>query len=70
MGKGKIGGKKVPLIKNKIKRRAVVQKLKKEGERTAKKERKTRQKEAEALGDEAPERLLRLCAAAVQRPAG
>lgn len=56
MGKGKIGGKKVPLIKNKIKRRAVVQKLKKEGERTAKKERKTRQKEAEALGDEAPER--------------
>jgi ribosome production factor 1 len=55
MGKGKIGGKKVPLIKNKIKRRAVVQKLKKEGEKTAKKERKTRQKEAEALGDEAPE---------------
>jgi len=56
MGKGKIAGKKVPTIKNKIKRRAVVMKLKKEGEKTLHKERKARKKEAEELGEAAPAR--------------
>ena len=56
MAKGKIGGRKVPLIKNKIKRAAVVQKMKKEGDAKARKERKARQKEAEELGADAPPR--------------
>lgn len=56
MGKGKLAGKKLPKIKNKLKRTAVFQKLKKEGARTAKTERKQRQKDAEALGEEAPAR--------------
>ena len=56
MGKGRLGGAKVPKIKNKIKRVAVYQKLKKEGDKTARKERKARQKEAEELGEAAPSR--------------
>lgn len=56
MAKGKIGGRKVPQIKNKIKRAAVVQKMKKDGIKKAHTERKARQKEAEELGAEAPAR--------------
>ena len=54
MGKGRLGGRSVPQIKNKIKRVQVYQKLKKEGETAARKARKSRQKDAEALGEEAP----------------
>ena len=52
-----MGGRSVPQIKNKIKRVQVYQKLKKEGETAARKARKSRQKDAEALG-EAPHRVL------------
>lgn len=57
MAKGKMGGAKGEIkIKNKIKRVAVYQKLRKDGERKQRGERKARQKEAEALGDAAPAR--------------
>ena len=55
MGRGKIGGKAVPDIANKQKRAAVVQRMKKEGGKTAKEKRRARQKEAAALGEDAPD---------------
>lgn len=57
MGRGTIrgsGGAKVSSIKNKVKRVAVYQKLKKEGQKKDREGRKIRQKEAEALGEDAP----------------
>ncbi|KAL1525516.1 hypothetical protein AB1Y20_020372 [Prymnesium parvum] len=56
MGKGRLksGNAKLKGIRNKLKRVEVYQKLKKEGEATKRKERKARQKEAEALGEAAP----------------
>ena len=59
MGRGaNAAGSKVPKIKNKAKRVAVFNKVRKEGEKTARTARKARQKEAEALGDEAPDHSL------------
>ena len=59
MAKGKAGaGAKVPKIKNAAKRVAVYQKMRKEGEKTARTARKVRQKEAEELGADAPDRSL------------
>jgi len=58
MGRGKLGsaGGKVPDIKNKQKRARVVDRLKREGDKASRIARKARQKEAEALGEEAPDR--------------
>jgi ribosome production factor 1 len=56
MAKGKMKGSAMPNIKNKMKRVQVYQKMKKQGIATERRERKARQKEAEALGDEAPAR--------------
>ncbi len=56
MAKGKLHGKAVPKIKNKIKRVQVYQKFKKEGEKEQHKARRARQKEAEELGAAAPAR--------------
>ena len=60
MAKGKVGagGQKLKGIKCKAKRVEVFQKLKKEGDAQKRKDRKKRQKDAEALGDEAPDLKL------------
>ena len=60
MGKGRLGaeGQKLKGIRCKAKRVEVFQKLKKEGEAANRKARKKRQKEAEALGEAAPDRKL------------
>lgn len=59
MGRGSLGaGGKAADIKNKIKRVTMYQKSRKEGEKQARVNRKARQKEAEALGEDAPDRSL------------
>ena len=60
MAKGKVGagGQKLKGITCKAKRVEVFQKLKKEGDAQKRKDRKKRQKDAEALGDEAPDLKL------------
>jgi ribosome production factor 1 len=55
MGKGRLNGAKLPTIRNKAKRVQVYQKLKKEGDKAQRTARKARKKEAEALGDDAPD---------------
>lgn len=56
MGKGRLGaGAKIADIKNKAKRVEVFRRLKKEGTGKARKERKARQKEAQELGEHAPD---------------
>ena len=60
MAKGKVGAgaQKLKGIKCKAKRIEVFQKLKKEGDTQNRKDRKKRQKDAEALGDDAPDLKL------------
>ena len=60
MAKGKVGAgaQKLKGIKCKAKRIEVFQKLKKEGDAANRKDRKKRQKDAEALGDDAPDLKL------------
>lgn len=61
MGKGKIrgGNAKLQGIKNKVKRVEVYQKMKKETDKDQRKQRRIRQKEVEALGEEAPRPVQR-----------
>jgi len=56
MGRGRLNGVSVPNIQNKQKRKRVVDRLKREGDKNARTARQARQKEAEALGENAPDR--------------